>query len=860
MVPTPRSTLPPLSDGMPSPGPPSPGLGPVMMVPDLAWKNMPTPCGDIGDLLANDDEAPRSSSGGGGGGGGWIKPAGKAAVAGGPLDEEPAPIGQGSRSVFSMSYNMEAIESGNIAVLDASASTGMRQKRSGKGARIVVSFWDEDEGEDGDDDGDEDPRGGNGRNMMEDRSSMSMGERWSLGPRSGRKKQPTKDSRGQTSGNSSPPATSNEGGSGYGAMSVAQSEGTSSIMEGVMGKMQMMDMLNETDGSQRMDDVGSTRANYSSSAGAAQFWKSTFAFDEPALAGHEGTRPCCSMSLVASVAGFAVLLSAAFSTCTLFLLEDLIDRAGLDADQSDTAKAARTKGYLVCAALSLLSILLGCALGLGLTRSLRRIASTLRALCLSGLGEEGDERVDVLAFPSHVKDVQRLQVALVRLQSNISTFACFLPETVVHGILRGDVKAQRLHVEKREVSIMFSDIKEFTNISETLRPKDTLLLLTRYLDVMSRIAQSFDGVVAEILGDGLLVYWNTPDAVPDHSMKAATTALAQLRALTPLNAELDVMKLPRIAIRIGLHTGTVLTGNIGSLTKMKFGCMGDAVNLAARLESLCKMYKVSVVCSGEMHSRLDKDSFFCRKLDVVRVKGKTVPTELYEVIGVVTGTSDLHDSHANEVASGVHSSMAVAVTKAFASSSRVMQTVHGKQWINTVRGAATQMMRNSRTSGMFGSDTCTTSATATATASPSATSSAAGMRTIFGSGSQLVAPEETCSPASRGSARDSRRRGSYTEIMREPLLLSLAETVNSSARRRAGLYEDALRHFLRAEFVQARGILEAMLDEDSGLVDGPADMLLKRTKTYIAEDGVSVANLTPEQLKDWDGIHNLDEK
>merc|ERR1712232_336986 len=121
----------------------------------------------------------------------------------------------------------------------------------------------------------------------------------------------------------------------------------------------------------------------------------------------------------------------------------------------------------------------------------------------------------------------------------------------------------RLHVSKRDVTILFSDIEGFTSISEALNQRDLLILLTRYFTVMTRISEAYGGVVAEILGDGLLIYWNTPADVKDHATMASLAALAMQLALTPLNAEFKFYHLPPISIRIGLHTGQVLSGNIG---------------------------------------------------------------------------------------------------------------------------------------------------------------------------------------------------------------------------------------------------------------------------------------------------------
>jgi adenylate cyclase len=227
-----------------------------------------------------------------------------------------------------------------------------------------------------------------------------------------------------------------------------------------------------------------------------------------------------------------------------------------------------------------------------------------------------------------------------RLSQSIETFAKFVPETVVRELVSGDEQKRRraaqLHVNKKNVTIMFSDVKDFTTISESLPQKQLLLVLTLYLTVMTRIIESFEGVVGEVLGDGLLCFWNTPKPVEEHAAKACMAALAQQQALGPLNMEFKKRNLPELQIRIGLHTGDVFSGNIGSLDgKMKFGCMGDPVNLASRLEGLCKVYGVGIMCSSATCDALGQNhGFVTRRLDLVQVKGKNEPTLIHEVIGV----------------------------------------------------------------------------------------------------------------------------------------------------------------------------------------------------------------------------------
>jgi adenylate cyclase len=248
------------------------------------------------------------------------------------------------------------------------------------------------------------------------------------------------------------------------------------------------------------------------------------------------------------------------------------------------------------------------------------------------------EKLQSRGVRGRIREVNVLREGFCRLSKSIETFARFVPEAVVRELISPDEtkrqRARQLHVAKRTVTIMFSDVKDFTTISESLPQKQLVFLLTLYLTVMTRIIESFEGVVGEVLGDGLLCFWNTPDRVEDHAVKACMAALAQQQALVPLNAELERRNLPQLQIRIGLHTGEVLTGNIGSEQKMKFGCMGDPVNLASRLEELCKVYGCGIMISGTTHESLHEElGFVTRRLDLIEVKGKEEPTCIHELIG-----------------------------------------------------------------------------------------------------------------------------------------------------------------------------------------------------------------------------------
>jgi len=272
---------------------------------------------------------------------------------------------------------------------------------------------------------------------------------------------------------------------------------------------------------------------------------------------------------------------------------------------------------------------------LGLLSNLNMLMEKLSNLDLSTDSEEFSSFCRGRRSSMH--EIAQLQDTFDRLSRGIALFARFVPETVVQRIVHGDSRATRLYVDRRCATIMFSDIKDFTSMSEQfaqLNPRPLLLCLTRYFSTMTHIVEAYEGTVGEILGDGLLVFWNTPQNVRNHATKACAAALAQQFALQYLNQHFASMGLPQLEIRIGLHTGRVLTGNIGSFTKMKFGCMGDPVNLASRLEGLCKVYGVGIVCSGSTHEKLaSNQGFLCRRLDTVKVKGRDEPTDIYELMG-----------------------------------------------------------------------------------------------------------------------------------------------------------------------------------------------------------------------------------
>lgn len=189
-----------------------------------------------------------------------------------------------------------------------------------------------------------------------------------------------------------------------------------------------------------------------------------------------------------------------------------------------------------------------------------------------------------------------------------------------------------LKPKKREVSIFFSDIRSFTSISEKLAdPERVISMLNTYMTPMVDAITKHHGTVDKFIGDAVMAYWNAPIAVKDHADEAVESALEQISLLKVLNLELLQTYGVEIEIGIGIHTGEVTIGEMGSVGRSDYTIIGDNVNLASRLEGLTKMYGAHIIISEQTKVQLT-DQYRLRSLDIVQVKGKTEEVEIFEVL------------------------------------------------------------------------------------------------------------------------------------------------------------------------------------------------------------------------------------
>ena len=180
---------------------------------------------------------------------------------------------------------------------------------------------------------------------------------------------------------------------------------------------------------------------------------------------------------------------------------------------------------------------------------------------------------------------------------------------------------------------MFTDLAGFTSLSETMDPERLLSLLNDYLDEMGEIVLAEGGTLDKYIGDAIMAFYGAPLDQPDHAMRACRTAVRMQRRLVELNRKWAAAGRPELNMRIGMNTGSPVVGNIGGEKKFDYTALGDAVNLAARLEPACKTYGVDTMISKATRDAAGS-GIIVRELELLAVYGKVEPVPVFELIGL----------------------------------------------------------------------------------------------------------------------------------------------------------------------------------------------------------------------------------
>jgi adenylate cyclase len=249
------------------------------------------------------------------------------------------------------------------------------------------------------------------------------------------------------------------------------------------------------------------------------------------------------------------------------------------------------------------------------------------------------ERFDldkVQRHPSRLTEIANLSGAIGDMAQGLAAFRKYIPADLVRRLI-SDGNGARLGGAVRPMSVMFIDLAGFTGMSERLGDR-IIPLLSRYFDVVSAQIQDCGGTIDKFIGDAVMAFWGAPSANPDHAVDCCRAALACQRAVE--QADIVDDHGARVKIRIGINSGDMLVGNIGSEVRLNYTVIGDAVNIASRLESTNKSYGSTIIIGPETR-RLAGDRIVVRELDRLAVYGRAGGLQIYELLGMAGEREEL---------------------------------------------------------------------------------------------------------------------------------------------------------------------------------------------------------------------------
>src|SRR4029077_20704292 len=265
--------------------------------------------------------------------------------------------------------------------------------------------------------------------------------------------------------------------------------------------------------------------------------------------------------------------------------------------------------------------------GSGMSRSLKDI--TAQATRLQKLAAP-----DPSPVTSRIKEIHELGSTVNLAQRTIRSFARFVPKEIVRGVMDNSVSTE-LGGVREEVTVVFTDVRDFATIAESADPDMLMRQTSRYFSVLTEAFLAEGGTVDKFIGDAVMVFWNAPNPQPDHIERACRAALAGRAACDELNSQFETEGLKPFFTRFGIHVGDAVVGNLGSTERMNYTALGNTVNLAARLEGLNKQFGTAILVSEGVYLRV-RHCFLFRPIESVIAKGMTKATRIFELIGAAT--------------------------------------------------------------------------------------------------------------------------------------------------------------------------------------------------------------------------------
>ena len=227
------------------------------------------------------------------------------------------------------------------------------------------------------------------------------------------------------------------------------------------------------------------------------------------------------------------------------------------------------------------------------------------------------------------KEIKIAQDSLQSLKCGLDYFSKYMPLDLVKFLIRNNEQA-KIGGTQKKLSIMFTDIENFTTISESTEPTLVTTQLSTYFELLTKIINKNEGTIDKFIGDSVMAFWGAPNEVENKIEKSIKTAIQIQQELNILNKKWESEGKIAFKTRIGIHFGKVIVGNIGSMDRMNYTIIGDNVNIASRLESINKTYNTNIMISEDVNNYI-KDKFNTKFIDSIKLKGKNNITNIFTV-------------------------------------------------------------------------------------------------------------------------------------------------------------------------------------------------------------------------------------
>ncbi len=238
---------------------------------------------------------------------------------------------------------------------------------------------------------------------------------------------------------------------------------------------------------------------------------------------------------------------------------------------------------------------------------------------------------------SNIAEINALASGLAVARDAIRSFALYVPRELVRKIVANSALASETAV-RQEISVLFTDIRDFTTICEKISPEEVVNLLSAYFDAINASVEANGGSIIQFMGDSVCAMWNAPVGDPDHVSHACRCALDIAATVERFNARQQGAGQPVFVTRIGLHTGSAVVGNVGAASRLQYTAMGDTMNVASRLEGINKEFGTTIMVSRAVVARCG-DDFIFRPLGKKQAKGRSARLDIFELVGIRTDGS-----------------------------------------------------------------------------------------------------------------------------------------------------------------------------------------------------------------------------